>query len=209
MMSVIKTINNAMSEMVDELKILDDKICLANWTEGQKKFWSMVFDRLLIGSLILGLGFFFNLKLTEKSANEVFLREIVKVRVDKISHIWSLLYELEHIREEIFRIITNSDRTKAEELSSRLASLQQEYNEKSDETMLCYKRNKFWLGDILVSDLGNYLKLQYEFANAVLQWQKAYGDISKQKTFASKIDSLKDHIIETQMDITKVVEKVN
>ena len=157
----------------------------------------LIFDKILLGIIILILGFLIN-KLLERYKSKVSLvKEFTTVKINKISDTWNILIDLEEDAQIIvdkvltIRAIINSspdEQTRA--IMNETSPLELNLKQKIIIVEKTLKQNHFWIGKDYFKRFSDYKDSILEYYSAVIHNTNV--DFAEMK---AKLDSNKEDLI--------------
>lgn len=160
----------------------------------EEQLYITIIDKLLIGALIVVVGFTFNRLLERFKSKQSFSNEMAKQRVTKISECWEIMYKWEYKIQSIYTLMAHY---------SDISSSKEEYNRmmKEDDTIKklvedinkifplvkeTVERNRFWTGNDLYKKFVSYGSSLHRCVDAFLngrwdEFMKTYSIIEKEK----------------------------
>jgi hypothetical protein len=132
----------------------------------------IVIDKLLIGAILLGLGFAANHMLEQYRNKESFKTELNKTRVAKIGEVWELLYTFEADVDKLVQEFTKiaveakSDQDQLKKQKEVLAPLATQGRKSLEKLVRTAKQDRFWIGDEMYNDVMSYIDVLGELMSA-------------------------------------------
>ena len=136
----------------------------------------MIFDKLLLGIILLILGLIINKLLEKYKANLSIIKEFTIARISKISDTWNILIEFEGesqiIIEKVFTIrmfINSSVEEQTKAIVKDTSKLNENLKLKIDLVNKTLQQNQFWIGNEYYKRFSNYRDSIIEYYQAVMQ----------------------------------------
>lgn len=158
----------------------------------------LIFDRILLGIIILILGFLIN-KLLERYKSRVsIVKEFTTAKINKISETWNILIDLEEdaqiIIDKVFtiRVFINSsfeEQTKA--IINETSQLDENLKQKINSVNKALKQNHFWIGKDYFKRFSDYKDSIIEYYSAVMHNKDVDFAEMKRKLDCNKEDLIK------------------
>jgi len=165
-------------------------------TELEQKVFLLVFQYLLIGVIILFIGFQLNKLLEKHRSRYSIITELSKQRIKVISECWASIYEWEAaLRDFIRRDAQLTQQFDGDEKGyknaalSILPSMEEKSIELSKAARNTAEKARFWIGERLYSEFQSYHNNLMDYGSA---W--ASQDLSELKRLDSRIESSKDDL---------------
>ena len=150
----------------------------------QEQLILSLFDKLLIGGLIVLIGFAANTILEKIKSNLSLQNEFTKQRLVYIGDVWSSLYAWDDAVQSLINS-TAKIQSDLQSHSKELMDMESHSKELMDQAIKRAKANRFWLGQ-------EYYNL-IEFQNALVDYMNAFAerDLKGMKKAESKRDEAK------------------
>ncbi len=121
----------------------------------------ILIDKLLIGVILIGSGFYVNAALEHYKSQQSFMSELNKVRVEKIGEVWEKLYEYEHANEDLYKKFLVTDISAID-----LAGIEEMFNENvrknsslHSDVLGVMNKHRFWTGEETYNQILEYCNL--------------------------------------------------
>ena len=124
----------------------------------EQHIYLALIDKLLIGIMLLVLGFFGNRALESFRASQTFRSEMAKTRISYIGETWSAFYTWEAVVQDLVRQSVKLSTINAgeDEMKQQLSPLLTRSEKLSKDARTVAEANRFWLGKEFYSDFMNY-----------------------------------------------------
>lgn len=132
----------------------------------------IVIDKLLIGAILLGLGFAANHMLEQYRNKESFKTELNKTRVAKVGEVWELLYafeaDVDKLVQEYTKIVleAKSDKEQVKKQKEVLTPIAAQGRQSLEKFMRIANQNRFWIGDEMYREVMAYIDVLGDLMNA-------------------------------------------
>ena len=155
----------------------------------------LLVDNILIGTVVLILGFFANKKLDEYRIKKTYQAEVAKQQLAKVGEAWEFAYLFEHTTisyvREACNILINTEEgyTDKDKYKIILEPIHEKACIQSTEFTEFVEKNRFWLGEKL-------RLLFMDFHNAVLNYREAVekNDFDALKKAEKMIEAMRDDL---------------
>lgn len=154
----------------------------------------MIYDKLLLGIILLVFGLVINKLLEKYKANLSIIKEFTILKISKISNTWNILIEFEEesqiIIEKVLTIrkFLNSIAEQTKEIIKETSKLDDNLKIKIDLVNRTLQQNHFWIGNEYYKRFSNYRDSIIEYYQAVIQNRDIDFDEMKMKMNNKKED---------------------
>jgi hypothetical protein len=163
----------------------------------------ILFDRLLIGALLVAAGLWANYLLERYKQQEGFRTELNKTRVERIGEVWESLYVYEAAVDNLldrFRVIIVEAKTERDEMKRKRDELPPLIKSQADalaELVVISHRNRFWIGEDVYVEVTGYSGVLADLIDAYLNYdvQKIEAINNKRARLRKGVRSVRDKLL--------------
>ncbi len=163
--------------------------------ELKKDLLKILFDRFMIGVLLIFIGLFANYLIEKYKSQEGFRIELNKTRVARIGEVWENLYMYEASVDNLvdhFTKITIEAKSEEEELKRKKEELPasiKTFEQALAQLVAVRLKNRFWIGEDSYLEITNYSDVLSELIDAYAKY-----DVDRIKELDQKRIKLRQNV---------------
>ncbi len=117
----------------------------------------LVVDKLLIGLILVGVGFYVSSNLDKMKSDNELTKELAKIQAEKIGETWADIYLLEEKAGQFYTYVFGTDTTFMKKIEQTIE--QGEFEQEAIKVFDKINRNRFWLGEENHDEAKRYVSL--------------------------------------------------